>query len=246
MNPQGTSFIPQRQTQRKQKNHGVRKIYILAYVSYVLFFGTVFAAGGTFFYKYTLDSQLENKKSELATERTNFNQADIESVRELSDRIYIAKEKMDGHVSVLSIFEALENSSSQALTFRKFSYKRPEEAVPLVTLTGEASNFNSLLFQREVLDLNPVFSGADFAEVALNLVTDENQDSNAEPYPLVTFEISKDIDPSLIGYIPRVSTESIVEQSDTQTVDIQDGTSLEVVDEGDNLDQELQELNEIQ
>ena len=46
MNSQSTSFIPQRPTQGKLKNRGVRKIYILTYVSYVLFFGTLIAAAG--------------------------------------------------------------------------------------------------------------------------------------------------------------------------------------------------------
>ena len=45
--PQGTSFIPKSPVKGTVKPRGVRKVYILTYVTYVLFFGTLISYKGS-------------------------------------------------------------------------------------------------------------------------------------------------------------------------------------------------------
>jgi hypothetical protein len=200
-NPQGTSFIPQRPTRGKTAPRKVRKIYVLAYLSIVLFFGSLLAAAGVFFFNLSLDIQLEKQEKFMAQERQQFNQGDIESVRDLEERITIAQERLDNHVSVLSIFEALEASAVQSISFVSFTYKRLGDGFPQVAFTGVSDQFNNILFQREVLASNPILAGSLFKEVSLTSLTGTNNTATGQK--VIAFELGKEIDTGLIGYTPR-------------------------------------------
>lgn len=201
MNPQSTSFIPKGPTKHRAKGSGVRKIYILTYFSYVFFFGATLAAMGVFFYSITLDTQLEKEKTLLAQERDKFSQSDIESVKELEKRINTVKDRMDKHVSVPAIFEAFEKSALKSLEFGSFSYERSQDAAPLVTITGNSNSFDNILFQKEVLQSNPIFTGATFTGVSLDLVADGVNRTQQ----VVSFEVNQQVAPSLIPYTPRLT-----------------------------------------
>ena len=205
MNPQGTSFIPQRPAQGVVKKRGVRKIYILTYVSYVLFFGSALAAVGTFFYDSILDKQLQTQKANLVAEKDRFSQADIDSVLDLNEKISTAERRMDLHLSVLAIFEALETSVSQSLQLDSFSYKR--DGAPLVEVSGTAKVFNSLMFQRDILASNPILSGGSFAEVSLASTPPVDEATGEvivdKVETEIAFGLAKKVEPSLIAYRPR-------------------------------------------
>jgi hypothetical protein len=113
----------------------------------VLFFGAVLAAAGTFFFNILIEGQLEAVKQALTAEREKFSQSDIESVRELDKKLKIAGERINSHISVLSIFEALELSAVQSLRFIEFSYKRLNDEAPIVMLKGTTGRFDSVIFQ---------------------------------------------------------------------------------------------------
>ena len=138
MNPQGTSFIPQRPTQGANQKRGVRKIYVFTYISYILFFGSALAAVGTFFYNSLLDTRLQVHKDALVAEEAKFDQEAINNVRELDQKIKSAQKRMDLHLSVPTIFEALERNVSQSLVLSSFSYKRENDSPPKVEIAGNA------------------------------------------------------------------------------------------------------------
>lgn len=239
-NSQSTSFIPQRPTKGKVGARGVRKIYVLTYISYVLFCGALFAAGATFFYNLTVQNQLDETKQALAAERENFNQADIESVRELDKRIAVARERMNNHISVLSIFEALEQSAVQALRFTRFDYKRAQDDAPVVTITGSTGRFDTVAFQRDVLSVNPVLANSSITEIGLQAVdTDSGEAENFEQ--VITFALEKTVEPSVVPYVPRVNSGAVTqvtqqesEQSTDADEDSQSQDSAEQTQESDS------------
>lgn len=221
MDSQATSFIPQRPVGNKLKTRGVRKIYLLATVAYILFFSTVLAAGAVFFYKITLDKQLDIQRQALAAEKSKFSQSDIASVREMEKRLNMVKDRMDKHVSVLSILEALEHSAVEKVQYVSFEYRRPTDGAPTVTFQGNAGTFDDLIFQREVLHSNPILASAIFMNTALD--TSEKRDSSGNVIQgnyqkVVTFGLHADIPASLVGYTPRNGTAAATIQPDTNTV----------------------------
>jgi hypothetical protein len=200
-NSQGTSFIPQRPTKGPSKQRGVRKIYILSFLSYVMFFGALLAAGATLFIKLSLETELTQQQQLLDQERSRFSESEIASVRELAKRIETTKARMNQHISVLSIFESLELSAIQTLNFTGFNYERLNDEATLVTILGQAEKFDSVLFQREVLALNPILSGSSFTEVGLQ----SREDEAGRLDKMITFSFEKKVDPTDAAYLPRTS-----------------------------------------
>lgn len=232
MNAQGTSFIPQRPIGGdKSAPRGARKIYVLAYLSYVLFFGSIIAAAGVFFIQFSLDRQLEARQATLAAAKTQFNQADIESIRDLEKRMNIAKERLNNHVSVLSIFEALEASAIPSIFFNSFTYQRQGDDFPLVTFSGDSSQFGNVLFQREAFDSNQVLAGATFKEVTMQTLVSE--DNPIDRNELVKFTLEKEVDTTLIGYTPRQDVPA--PQQDASGEELQENAAVEVSDEAQPL-----------
>ena len=228
VNPQGTSFIPQRPTHKKVAPRTVRKIYVLAYLSYVLFFGSLIAAGGVLFMNFSLDQQIKQKQQALATEKELFNEADIESVRDLEKRIAMAYERLNQHVSVLAILEALERSAVQSLRFESFEYMREGDSFPKVVFAGSSEDFNSILFQRDEISDNPVLAGSFFNEVGVEVQELEN----GETVKTVKFALEKEIDPSLISYTPRTEIQEVGgEVSGENSDQTQEATSEIIVEE---------------
>lgn len=200
VNSSGTSFIPQRPTKGKVNTRRVRKVYVLSYISSVMFFGSVLAAAGVFFFNFSLNAQLDHQKEQLASERQQFNQGDIESIRDLEKRIDSVQQRLDNHISVLSVLEALERSAVQSVNYITFSYKRLGDTAPIVTLTGDSDRIDGIVFQREVLQANPILAGSTFTEVALqSAISDDGSKLNK----VVTFSFEKEIDPNLVSYTPR-------------------------------------------
>lgn len=236
MNPQNTSFIPKRPTQGNVQNRGVRKIYILSYVAYVLFFGAIVSAAAVFLYTYTLEAKVNVEKTKLTQEQSRFGQSEIESVLRLEQLINTAEAKMDAHISLPRIFGAIENSALESLTLTSFDYKRVGDAAPLLTLKGEARSFNSVLFQREVLDLNPILAQATFTkvEIAGEVSNDVEKDTQRETQddPVIAFEISSDIDPTLVNYTPQVVEINDVraDQNQTSSSDFDEQNSVPIND----------------
>lgn len=226
MNPQNTSFIPKRPTQGTIQNRGVRKIYILSYVAYVLFFGALLSAAAVFLYTYTLEAKVNVERTKLTQEQSQFGQGEIESILRLEQLINTAETKMDAHISLPRIFSAIENSALDSLILTAFDYKRVLDTAPLLILKGEAKSFNSVLFQREVLDLNPVLAKAIFTKIAIaNEVSGdvENEEKKEKvDDTMITFEISSDIDPAIVNYTPRVveTTADVTTTQDRATTSI--------------------------
>lgn len=218
MNPQGTSFIPHRPTQGNIQNRGVRKVYILTYVSYVVFFGTILAVGGVLAYKFTLNTQLVRQQQLLSEERNKFKEGDIESVKTLERRINTSKERMDKHVSVVSVFDAFEKAAVQSLHFSNIVYKRISDASVKVTVTGTADAFNGILFQRDVLLSNPVLAKATVSGVELatgSSVNDDGTPKKGDVKKTITFSIGENLDASTIKYVAHTPDASGQNQSET-------------------------------
>lgn len=238
MNPQSTSFIPHRPTQGKIQNRGVRKVYILTYVSYIVFFGTLLSIGGVLAYKFTLNAQLTRQQQLLSEERSKFKQADIESIKELEQRIDTSKDRMDKHVSVLSIFEAFEKAAVQSLRFASFTYTRKTDESPEVTITGDGDTFNSVLFQRDVLLANPILKAASVSGVALETSSTENEDgtpNQTDTKKIITFSISETLDPTLVRYEPRIPVDTNTDEFDSSQ------SEADVVDTTGDVEQNIEE-----
>lgn len=223
--PSSSSFIPKQPAQGKIKKRNTRKVYVLTYVSFVLFFGTLIAAGGVFFYKLSMQSQLEYEKQRLLEQQRQFNQADFERVKAFDKKLSDARNLLDQHVSVLSIIEALEDSTLSSVELSSFSLDRTKFNDIAVSLTAITDDFNSVLFQREILDDNSILKGVDITELSSeNVAVTEGGFDFVEKK--VSFSMNKDFTADEIPYVPRVPEQ--VNNSSNEDASLSEASTDEV------------------
>ncbi len=170
------SFIPRQTNQPAPRKKITRRVYVLNYVVYVLFFGTLFVTAALFIWEFQLNKTLDTQRSLLEAERNKFSQSQIERVRELDMQLNIVQTLLDNHTSVLQIFSALEDTTLQNVGFAGFriysagsNKENGEVEVDTNTYTlslyGGLDDFNTLVFQREVLKQNDLLKGATIKQV---------------------------------------------------------------------------------
>ena len=207
------SFIPRQSNQPAPRKKITRRVYVLNYVVYVLFFGTLFITAALFVWEFQLNKSLDQQKSLLEAERNKFSQSDIEKVRELDRQLSLARSLLDNHTSVRQIFNALEDATLQNVDFSGFVITDAgvEEGVVgsvadsgantyYLSLVGGLNDFNTLLFQREVLQQNSLLSGAEIRQVIYGLGEDGgDQIALSEAYQ-IAYEITIPVAMSDIPY----------------------------------------------
>jgi len=198
---QSSSFIPKTPMSGTLNKRRVRKMYIFTYLIYIFFISSLLAAGGTWFYKVSTQNKLAAVQSELNEERKKFNQADLEKVTELDSLIIEANKILTGQVSVVQILEAVERVTLVAVDMRGFLFEKDINTKLVLELSAEASDFNTTLFQRQVLSGDAVLGGATVTGVTY-ANTAASEDSKAKSS--VLFTVEKDILPGTI--LPQVQT----------------------------------------
>ncbi len=231
VSPQGpSSFIPKSPTKSAVRPRGVRKIYVFTYLSLVLFFGTLIASAGTFFFEFSLKNQLDTQKQELANEQNAFNARDLERLRELENRIENAKRLMDTHVSVADIFNALETSTVATVQLTGVNYERSQFGDINLTVSALTESLNDARFQRDIFASNEVLRQAGIFEPQFTTRTEQIQGgSTALTDRAVIFTLSGEYEVADIPYksseleaVPEASLELDLSSS-TESADT-DGT----------------------
>lgn len=213
--PSGPSFIPKQPTTGKVKKRQVRKIYVLAYLSYVMFFGVLIASVGIFFYEISTRAQLEDEKENLVALKSTFSNSDFERVKSLEKQLQQADTLLNRHVSVVSIFEALESATLSSVLLSDFSLSRETGDVTMV-LAANTDDFNSVLFQREMYEKNSILDGLIFSEPEM-VVANINEGISVTSEKVVSFNLEKMFTLDEIVYQPQNFSESDLFTEDFST-----------------------------
>lgn len=206
------SFIP-KNTQRIQKRvRTTYRIYLLSYLSYVFFFGTLIAVIGVYFYAIQVQNNLESVKADLESARLAFSAEDIEGVRSMEKRLLVANQLLNQMAAPSRIFTELEKIVADNVKFIRFSYEALPNQQAKITLTGKADHFNQILYQRDLMNSSLLFADApsitfDYAGSALG---GETAETEATPEitddVMLTFVVNNDISTSIIPYQPVADT----------------------------------------
>ncbi len=220
---QGSSFIPKSPVSGTVNKRRVRKIYVFTYLIYIAFVGSIIAAVGTWIYKLSVANELTTVQAALNAERDRFNQADLDRVTELNARITEAKSIFDNQVSVVQILEAVERVTLSSVDMRGFTFEKDVSTTLALELAAEASDFNTTLFQRQVLAGDPVLGGATVTNVTY-ASTPATEELPAES--TVIFTVEKDIAPGSIkpvaGFAPSAQSSDVTSVPPTATTTVAD------------------------
>lgn len=240
MESSGSSFIPKRPTQKKPVAKSFRKIYVLSYVSYLVFFTTLLAAGGVFLYQLSLTSELNGLKEDLVAQRDQFNQADLDRVRNLDYRIDAARQLVNNHASLLTVLNALDETIADPVQLLSFNYNRTEDPRrPRLALSAIASQFDEVIFQERVLSGNAVTSNFAVADVNLSTQPIDPEQLELGVEQVVNINLAAELAVSDInftgfpsdgaegGALPEQSEAAAVNDADTDAADgsTDDGTN---------------------
>ena len=209
MAEQKSSFIPASPVRVEAASASrSRKVYVLTYVSFVLFFGAVIATVIVFFIGFQEQRNLEFQQSQLDQEFEKFSKGELAEVQELSIRLSEAKRLLDQTVSPVSILAALEISTVRSVTISDLKLSKQDDGKYLLELIAKAPHFNATRYQRDLITGNPVLAGATISQTTYGTISDSTKEKNTEEEAtneeLVTFTISKVLS---VDDIPHLTTQ---------------------------------------
>lgn len=165
----GSSFIPKRSPTKKVATSQTKRIYLLGFVSYLLIVIAVIASGLVFIYKLQVQASINEQLAVLNEEIESFNQADLDAVKRYVARYDAAADRVEEHLSLPRLLAALERSTVDLAQIRDFSYERFEEAGTRLQATIVANDFNTTIFQRDLLLEQPEQVELEVSNVSLNI-----------------------------------------------------------------------------
>lgn len=210
MPDQNSSFIPKNVNRVERRSRGTHRIYLLSYLSYVFFFGTLIAVVGIYFYAVQVEAQLTNVKSDLDAARTRFSDRDIETIRALEKKLLSANQLLGEAAAPSRIFADIESVASSDIQFSAFKYDRLPGQQFKVVLEGKADDFNQMIYQRELMESSTLFKNADVVEYDYNLAEAGGSNPNGlQTLPkgraVLSFLFSDTLAVAAIPYVPEES-----------------------------------------
>lgn len=165
--------------------------------------GSLALAGGIYFYKNYLLSELAGQQQALKDERNKFNEADILSLQEFNRRVSAAELLLDNHISPSKVFDTLELTTKERIQFTDFELEqRPSQDVTL-TIQGGTEEFKTVALQALQFDDDALMKDAIFTDISTlsPTVSDlENPVATPKEVSKVSFKVAGNISASLLLY----------------------------------------------
>lgn len=209
--PSNKSFIPKRGPVKQKRGTQSRQVYIFSILSYVLLFATLLATGGVFLYGNYIDGQLDNEISALNQEISSFSEGDMQRVLEFDLRLAQASSRLNNSVSIVSLFQAIEQSTIDTVQLEQLALERVGDSSYILTAAVQTDSFDSTIFQRNTFnDRNELFSSVNVTSVDTVTVSENSGTEGSSLRPLVTFSAELEVPLSAIPYSPSSDTAPVV------------------------------------
>lgn len=220
------SFIPKNSSNTpKRRVRPARRIYVLSYVSYILFFGSLLAALGLFFYSAQISKTLEATAAELSAAQTRFSLSDFARIQAFDDKLKTADRLLEGLAAPSRLFAELESVVAANVYFSGFKYEAYADDTYALDLTGKATDLNQILYQSDLLNKSQILESAVVG--AFDYAPLETADSNGRPQaanetiaalaagedPVITFHLVMSDALANIPYVPA----QLQEENNTET-----------------------------
>lgn len=206
MPEQGASFIPKSGVKKVQRNRGTRRIYLLAYISYIVFFSTLFVVLGVYLYGATVNRSLSSLKEQLAVEQGRFSVSDIEQVRHFDKRMAEATRLLEESSAPSRIFSDIESIVASNIYFSSMSYAQLPNRKFKIELVGRATNFNQLINQQNLLSNSQILQDADITSYDYGLGAEGELSGSAS----LSFTFADTRDLSTISYQANATESTVV------------------------------------
>lgn len=229
-----TSFIPKRGPVKRNRQTASRQVHLFSIFSYLLFSATLMATVGVFFYSRYIDDIRAEEITRLNAAIGNFDETEMTRVLEFSSRLKQADYRVQNSVSVVSIFEALEEATVQSVKLVDLTVDRDLDNQFNLTAHVEADSFDSTLFQRGVFERNKVIESVEISMLEIG-TDDKNAVDASQTKPSgVRFLAKLGVPVKSVPYNPSAPVSQVEE---VPVMVAAEGTSTEeaaVVDDNQN------------
>lgn len=175
-----TSFIPKRNPASGERRNSRRQVYVGTFVVQILFIASLLATIGVFAYEYQLNKALDTEIVALNTAIGTFNEAEMQRVQETDLRLSQANTRLAYSASIITLLEAIEASVADSVQITKLAATRASDEAFEVQAEIKATSFDSVLFQRTILDGGRTLAFAEIKDLVLQNVPPNTTDFAAE------------------------------------------------------------------
>ncbi len=229
MPSQGSSFIPKAGAGPVRKTRSVKRVYLLSYISNIVFFSVLFAVIGIYVYAALIDRSLAQVQADLDTARSRFGIEDIQRIKLLDKRLSTASSLLNGSTAPSSIFASIESVVADNIVFSGMTYRQLPNNKYELTLTGRADDFNQIIKQNEILTSDNLLRGANITAFDYSIGGDESAVFAGGGEAVLTFVFSDINDVSEIPYEPTLP--DVIESP----------TDIEVIEVGPSVDESAEQ-----
>lgn len=163
--PSITSFIPKtRLTASAYRQKGLGLFFISSTILLVISLGLF---GGVYFYRQSLQKDIDGLSASLERARQAFEPQLINELSGLNNSIDAATELFGRHQAVSGIFKIIESSTLPNVAFSNFNYKISSGGAPMVSMTGEATSYTQVAIQAKIFRDSDAIGQVSFSNLSL-------------------------------------------------------------------------------
>jgi hypothetical protein len=200
-----SSFIPKRGPAPSRRGTPTKRLYLFSFISYVVLFASLVAAGGMYIYTIYLERQLDQEIIALNAEISSFSIANMQKFLEFDNRLTQASARLNSSVSVVSIFQALEAATIDTVMIQNLQLERKGDEKYLLTAAVQTDSFDSTIFQRSKYQQDQTISAIEIEGVQASVGQSSEKEGSASR-SLLSFTASLEVPISSIPSQPRASS----------------------------------------
>ena len=185
-----TSFIPQQPLLKLEGARARREpINFAVLLALIIFFTVSAVAGGMFAYKASIDARVNKKQNQLDEAENKIDIAGINSLKQISAQVNLAKTLVDKHAAFSGILDLIEAGTAQNIAYTALSFSNEAKA-PAIILSGQAPSYMAAYYQGLAWQKQKFVKSATLGGMMID-----------EKTSLVTFNISLQVDPAAYNYV---------------------------------------------
>ena len=235
--PLNTSFIPKRNPNAPTRHNSTQRVFVGTLIIQIFFFSVLLASLGAFVYEKKLTKDRDVEIAKLNDSIKSFNEDRMKEVISVDNRINQVKYRLEHTASIYSVLEAMEAATVQVVQIKSLKLKRVDDSVLNMEAEMKADSFDSVLFQRGVLERDEKLSVANISDLKISNPTskvDEDKkksESGSEGFN-ITFKAELGINSQSVPHLPVMS------QVSTEAESSANNSASATTDTGSNLDTE--------
>lgn len=211
-----SSFIPKRNPGNRPQTVRRYNFFLLPIISYALFMASLLGSAALFIYQISVNKHFNDAVTNLDTQITSFNDADLDRVVEFDDRLELSSKLLSTHVSIPTLLAIIENATANTVQFKNLNITRKNDTTLTVDGVLVTSALDGVLFQKSTFSANTLIASSSLTGVTINPAK-ATSESSAGGEETVTLKAEFTFLADKVLYTPIGTTPAAVEG--TQTMD---------------------------